>query len=355
MVNARCRECPSVLQAETIVVSCGLANFERTSWSTQRRPKFWRCHDELETEADCDMFVDSFEDNCPGVCNGRSICMIDCRKFDDPDCAKGLRTHIGRTPRIMRSIMESKNYHELHSRLYDAMSRSFSSKNIVIMICRSGRHRSVANAELRSNTLARRSRRQHSASLLHLSELDFWKNTCAGKCSECSEQSTRIFQTHYDRVRAECPRLASASDSVTERKRPRQENCSERSAGKNEFESSTCCEFARWRRSLLRKSERQVPRMFHKLLGAASDHLERVTTQSRKGLHVETTRNALRCSRPETMSEIPCSRSETLSERLCSRSETPSFAVKLEPASKTRPSRESLEQVADDDFRKQAT
>ena len=42
MVNARCRESPrSLLQADTIVVSCGLANFERTSWSTQRRHKFW--------------------------------------------------------------------------------------------------------------------------------------------------------------------------------------------------------------------------------------------------------------------------------------------------------------------------
>ena len=232
MVNARCRECLRVLHAETIVVSCGLANFERTSWSTQRRPKFCGCHDELETEADYDMFVDSFEDNYLGVCNGRSICVIDCRKFDDPDCDTSLRTHIGRNPRIMRSIMESKNYHELHSRLYDAMPRFFSSKNIVIMICRSGRHRSVANAALRSNTLTRRSGRQHST-LLYLSELNVWKNTCAGKCSESSEQSTRIFQTHYDRVRAECPRLASASHSVTEHwKRPRQENCSKSSAGK---------------------------------------------------------------------------------------------------------------------------
>ena len=94
MVNARCRECPSVLQAETIVVSCGLANFERTSWSTQRRPKFWGCHDELETEANYDMFVDSFEDNYIGVCKGRSTWMLDCRKFDDPDCDNELEnTH----------------------------------------------------------------------------------------------------------------------------------------------------------------------------------------------------------------------------------------------------------------------
>ena len=37
MINARCREFQrSVLQADTIVVSCGLSNFERTSWSTSR-------------------------------------------------------------------------------------------------------------------------------------------------------------------------------------------------------------------------------------------------------------------------------------------------------------------------------
>ena len=57
-------------------------------------------------------------------------------------------------------------------------------------------------------------------------------NTCAGKCSECSKQSTRIFQTHYDRFRAECSRLASVPDSVTEYwKRPRSENHSESFAG----------------------------------------------------------------------------------------------------------------------------
>ena len=66
------------------------------------------------------------------MCNGRSIWMIDWRKFDDPDSDKSLRKHIGRNLRIMKSIMESKNYHELHSRPYDGMSRLFSSKNVVI-------------------------------------------------------------------------------------------------------------------------------------------------------------------------------------------------------------------------------
>ena len=176
MVNTRCREFPrSVLQADTIIVSCGLANFERTPWSTQRCHKFWGLYDELATEADYDKFVDSFDDNYPGVCDGRSIWLMDCRKFDDPDCDKSLRIHVGRNPRITRSIMESKYYHELHNRLYDGISRFFSSKNVVIMICRSGRHRSVANAELCSNTLTCYGRHQHSVSMLHLSEIDFWK------------------------------------------------------------------------------------------------------------------------------------------------------------------------------------
>ena len=115
--------------------------------------------------------------------------------------------------------------------------------------------------------------------------------------------------------------------------------------------------------------------MFHKLLGEASDDLERVTPQSCKSLHRETIRKAHRCpcsetvsgkpssrsetlvekscSCPETVSEKPCSRSEKLVEESCSPSETPSFTVPLESALKTRPSREPLEQVADDDFRKQ--
>ena len=56
MVNVRCR---------TIVVSCGLANFERSYWSTQRRHEFWGSYEELDTGPDYDKFIGSFEDNYP--------------------------------------------------------------------------------------------------------------------------------------------------------------------------------------------------------------------------------------------------------------------------------------------------
>ena len=199
----------------------------------------------------------------------------------------------------------------------------------------------------------------------------FLENTCAGKCSECSTQSTRIFQTHYDLVRAECSRLASEFDSVTEHwKRPRTENYSKSFAGNksptthaerfyrsaeksldgeehfvqapkkratsvttmlaetnlnggildelaerlgNFHESARALADCLQTRDVTRKTDESTMEaakcMFHKLLGEASDDLERVTSQSRKGLHIETTRNAHRCSHSETASERKSCRS----------------------------------------------
>ena len=125
------------------------------------------------------------------MCKDLSIWTIDCRRFDDPDNDRSMRNHIGRNPKITKSILESGNYHALHDRLYDGMHRVFSDKNIVIMECRSGRHRSVANAEWWSNTLTRCGRRQHSVSLLHMSELDFGE-ICKVPCSQCAHKSRSV-------------------------------------------------------------------------------------------------------------------------------------------------------------------
>ena len=38
-----------VLEADTVIASCGLENFERTSWSKQHTHKFGGSHDELAT------------------------------------------------------------------------------------------------------------------------------------------------------------------------------------------------------------------------------------------------------------------------------------------------------------------
>ena len=105
--------------------------FEQSSWSTHRRHEFWGTHEELHAKEDYDKFVRSFKDNHPGMCAGRSMWTIDCRKFDDPEKNGSVRKHIGRSPRITKSVLESENYHALHSRLYDGMHSFFSSRNIV--------------------------------------------------------------------------------------------------------------------------------------------------------------------------------------------------------------------------------
>ena len=192
-----------------------------------RRHEFWGTHEELRTKEDYDKFVHSFKDNYPGKCKDRSVWTIDCRKFDDPDNDRSMKKHIDRNPKIMKSILESGNYHAVRDRLNEGMYRLFSDKNMVIMMGRSGRHRSVANAELRSKTLTRCGRRQHSVSLLHLSELDFWeKHVCAGNCSECSKQSLRVFaSTLRSSPSSECLRRVPVPDPVTGRwKRPRPEH-----------------------------------------------------------------------------------------------------------------------------------
>ena len=94
----------SVLQDNTIIVSYGLANFERNSWSTQRCHKIWELRDELATMADYDKFLESFKDNCPGASDGRSVWIIDCEKLDFSDQDKNLEIHAGRNSRIMKSI-----------------------------------------------------------------------------------------------------------------------------------------------------------------------------------------------------------------------------------------------------------
>ena len=116
--------------------------------------------------------------------------MIDCRELNDPECDKLLKIHVDNNARIMKSTMASSGYHELQSRLYEDMPRFLSRKNIVIMICRDGRYRSVANAEMWSNTLTRYGQSRHSVSLLHLAELDFWQNTSEGKCPGCIKGTT---------------------------------------------------------------------------------------------------------------------------------------------------------------------
>ena len=222
IVNARCRECPrSVLQAETIVVSCALANFERTSFLGRRS-----------------VVPNSGDVTMSWKLRQTTTCFSTVLKTTTLECAT-----VSENGWVIAKVR--------WFRLRQAMSRFFSSKNIVIMIYRSGSHRYVANADLWSKSLTRRCRRQHSASS-HQSCIsgrtrvqESVRNT--NSLSESSRHITiaSVLSVHHMLL---CPILWLNIGRDRDW----------RIRWKVECESSINREFAPWRRSLLTSVEKRA-------------------------------------------------------------------------------------------------
>ena len=178
---------------DTLVVSCGLANFEQSSWSTHCRHELWGTHEELRLKEGLRQVRSQLQGQLPWNMQktARSIWAIDCRRFDDLVNDRSNRKHSGRNPKITKSILESGNYHVVDDQLF----RRYVS---VLLRQEHSDHdlQERTNAESWSNTLTRCGRRQHSVSLLHLSDQDVWINTCAGNCSEYAAHSHSEFCKH---------------------------------------------------------------------------------------------------------------------------------------------------------------
>ena len=221
---------------------------------------------------------------------------------------------------------------------------------------------------------------------------------CTRKCSECSKQSAKIYQTHHYGVRAECAPLVSASDSTTEYcVQLRRESVGRRHEGSKSLRStsimtkpadsntkqSTFIELAEQLRNFHESANalavclhtgdttsktdpnliEAAKHLYHKLLRKASDDQERVPPQPCESSLAEVTRDRRRCPRTATSNETSCPRAEapskrpcspagTLVEKPCSRPETAS-EVSRSLTETISPSREPLEQVAGGHFRKQ--
>ena len=106
------------MATDSIVASCGLANFERTSSATRVSEQFGDGFAELYSMQNCDRFPDSFVTNCPQLRTGRTVFMIVCRPFLDLDNDKTLRRHIEFHPRILRSVLDADDYREIHRDSY---------------------------------------------------------------------------------------------------------------------------------------------------------------------------------------------------------------------------------------------
>ena len=124
---------------------------------------------ELYSMRDYDKVAESFVANYPQPWVGRTIFVIDCRPFRNPDYDETFRRDVGFHPCIIRSVMDADEYGETNRDVCGKLDRIMKGGSMFIIICKSGRHRSVSNEELWSRTMVRCGREFHSVSTASLS------------------------------------------------------------------------------------------------------------------------------------------------------------------------------------------
>jgi len=139
-----------ILEAQTVIVTCGMNNFEFSSYSNSKSKKFRSHIGDRRVEIghfgiypeDERIFLESFKEVYPELCKDRNIYLCDCTKFDNPDHDKDLRSHLGFHPTTFTSIVDSDQFLIVNEPLCNLKADE---KNLCINVCKSGRHRSVGN------------------------------------------------------------------------------------------------------------------------------------------------------------------------------------------------------------------
>ena len=88
-------------------------------------------------------FRRSFEANYPELCKERKIIVIDCTVITNPEHDRWLRDHLGTHPQTWAQVLAHKNFETSHRGL---AKLSTTRKNLVITVCKSGCHRSLASS-----------------------------------------------------------------------------------------------------------------------------------------------------------------------------------------------------------------
>ena len=147
---------PSLLNANTVIVTCGLLNFEGSTYSSRvsqgwinnhpqdnkGRPNrvmpglLTPGHEKYDNESH-KRFCRSPEKNYPELCKERKISVIDCTVITNPDHDKSLRDHLGTHPQTWAQVLAHKDFATSHAGL---AKLSTTGKNLVIAVCKSGCH-----------------------------------------------------------------------------------------------------------------------------------------------------------------------------------------------------------------------
>ena len=221
---------PYELEAATLCVSLGLTNFEESTYSTMESFLVWdhlgalslrkgqkgkakgkgkdkgkkgkprrvnpkdMCkpgimtpgHHNYDRELS-ERFYASLQINFPEICDGRNIAIIDATEIDDPDHDLELRNHTGRHHMTLERVLNNENLLRVNHPLRGLSSNR---KNLVVNICRSGRHRSVALNVLQPEVICHNlyDNNDMKVCTIDLHEKSDWGHLCPRGCLECSHK-----------------------------------------------------------------------------------------------------------------------------------------------------------------------
>ena len=188
-----------ILEAKTVVVSCGMTNFEDSNYSNGKSNEFaeWnrgyrieRGHLNRYPEGK-EKFLRSFKTNFPELCHDRNIVLIDCTPYYNPEKDRRLRLHTGRHPDNLGEIVASDDYAKVNAPLKNLDPEG---KNLIINVCKSGRHRAVANEESQLNPVQTilygvkypsSDGKGDLAEGLDLQAETHWGHMCGRECEKC--------------------------------------------------------------------------------------------------------------------------------------------------------------------------
>ena len=191
---------PECFDADTLIVTCGVLNFEESNYATQTSKEFLNWNDDHKivnghlsrnegwSREGRQVFLRSFKENYPDLAKDRNIILIDCTWFNDPHHDKSLRSHLGTHRETFRKIVDSDQFVKVNTPLNKLLADK---KNLVIDVCRSGRHRSVAEGSCQAESIHRilyRGDPNKQVGVMDLQSESHWQHMCAD-CSDCDSDN----------------------------------------------------------------------------------------------------------------------------------------------------------------------
>ena len=139
------------------------------------------------------VFEASFRQNYPYLVHGRNLVIVDCTQFNDPDHRTDLRKHRGTHPDIIDGVVNNDRFPSVMAPCKQVCAET-DARFIVIFVCKSGRHRSVACRSVFDTYISRLLTDRHGTnpvSSYDLAKTTHWQHLCQN-CRQCDWPGSRV-------------------------------------------------------------------------------------------------------------------------------------------------------------------